>query len=227
MNAFLLAFNLVPAFPLDGGRIFRSIVWKITNNRNRATRFAALAGQLFAYILFALGIAEILFLGNFIGGIWWLMLGFFLFQAARGTLQQTKFSEQIGTISAADVMDAEPVVIPADLPVARAVDEFFLRYRWPWFGIIDAEGRLAGLIDEKQADAATATDPTLTVDDVMLPAETEWQVSVETPIEELLASSRLRIFGSLFVTSLDGRLRGIVTINDLQRAISAAIPPKT
>ena len=140
-------FNLVPAFPLDGGRIARAVAWKITGDRHRATRFAACIGDRLRLApdrrrrrprVFADGYA--------FDGIWFAALGWLLASSARGALAQTRFTEQLEGITVADIMDAEPVTIPAALPAARAYEEFFLRYQgWEWFAVVEDDGRYAGI----------------------------------------------------------------------------------
>src|SRR5215208_2863819 len=140
INVLILFFNLIPAFPLDGGRITRAIAWKVTGDRNRATRGAARLGQGFSYLFIALGIVAF-FSGNLIDGIWLALIGFILLQSARGAVIQTEFTSRIEGLRVADVMDDEPVAIPENASVERALDEFFLRYRWPWFPVVDPAQR--------------------------------------------------------------------------------------
>ena len=140
INILVLIFNLIPAFPLDGGRIARAIVWRITGDRNRATRFAATLGRGFSYLLIAFGLLLVIRGGDLvIAGIWLALVGFILGQSARGYALQSEFSSRIEGITVADVMDAEPVAIPEETSVERALDEYFLRYRWPWFPVVDAD----------------------------------------------------------------------------------------
>jgi Zn-dependent protease len=126
INLLVLLFNLVPAFPLDGGRIARAIAWKVTGNRTGATRFAATLGQGFAYILIAVGIF-LAFQGDIIGGIWLAVIGFILNGSARGAIAQSQITSRIENVSVGDVMDREPVAIPESLTVERALDEYFHR----------------------------------------------------------------------------------------------------
>jgi Zn-dependent protease len=136
INAVLFVFNLIPGFPLDGGRIARSIAWKVTGDRLKATKIAANLGRIFAYVLIAAGVAG-LATGDTFGGIWTIVLGWFLLQAASGAVAQTAFMSRLGDVTVADIMDSEPVAIPATTPPARALDEYFLRYRWSWFPVVD------------------------------------------------------------------------------------------
>ena len=123
-----------------------------TGDRNRATRAAARLGQVFSYVFIAIGIA-LFFTGDPIGGIWLGLIGFILGQAARGAVVQTEFASRIEGIRVADVMDEEPVAIPEDASVERALDEYFLRYRWPWFPVVDTYEQFLGLVERGAADA--------------------------------------------------------------------------
>lgn len=223
INAFVLAFNLLPAFPLDGGRMIRALAWRISGNRNKATRISAQLGQLLASLMIAGGVI-LIFNGYIASGLWPAAIGFFLLQAARGTLVQTKFSEQIEGITVADIMDAQPIAVPSELEIGRAVDEFFMRYHWPWFPVVDSSGRFIGLIDEKQADEKTVQDPQSKVVETALPADQSWQIRSDAPIEAAFGSRRLREFGSLIAVDEYGILRGIVTMDQLRRAIESALP---
>src|SRR5215211_3157484 len=110
-NLILLVFNLVPAFPLDGGRIARAVAWRVTGDRARATRIAARLGQGFAVLLIGYGIFTVL--GGDPWGLWTVMLGWLLGSAARSAVLQSEFSERLEGITVADLMDAEPVTIRA------------------------------------------------------------------------------------------------------------------
>ena len=132
INLMLLIFNLIPAFPLDGGRIARAVVWRVTGDRNRATRVAGRIGEGFAYLLIGIGI----FLaasGHLFNGLWLAVIGWFIAQSARAAVVSTAFTERIDGITVADIMDAQPVSMPARTAVSSARDEYFLRYRWEWF----------------------------------------------------------------------------------------------
>ena len=141
INLTILVFNLLPAFPLDGGRIARAIVWKLTGDRERATSFAARLGQGFAFLFIALGVFLAL-TGAVFFGIWLAVIGWMLGQSARATVVRSELNEKLGGLRVSDVMDDEPVAIPSDTTVERALDEYFLRYRWPWFPVVDAAPQL-------------------------------------------------------------------------------------
>jgi Zn-dependent protease len=224
VNAGLLVFNLVPGFPLDGGRIARSIAWKLTGDRHRATRFAGRLGQGFAYILIGLGL-YLLATDDAADGIWLAILGWFLAQGARSAVVSSQFAERIEGVTAADLMDAEPVSVPRETTALAAQDEFFLRYRHPWFPVVDAAGRLVGLLREEMVDGALAGGhPTLTADELLKTGEGDLvAVGRDTPLETLLGSEPLRRFGALAVVDADGRLCGVLTLDRVRRALAASV----
>ncbi|MBV8953423.1 MAG: site-2 protease family protein, partial [Solirubrobacterales bacterium] len=127
MNLIVLIFNLVPAFPLDGGRIARAVVWRTTGDKRKGTRAAATVGQGFAVLLAGVGIFLML-RGASLGGLWLLVLAFLLGSSARGAMLQTALSERIERVTVADIMDRQPVAIGSHTAVTQALDEFFLRY---------------------------------------------------------------------------------------------------
>ncbi len=221
VNGVLLAFNLLPGFPLDGGRIARAIVWRATGDRARATRVAGRLGQGFAYVLMGFGLYMLLE-GDGIGGLWMLVLGWFLSQGARGAVVSGAFSERIEGVTAGDLMEADPVVVPAATTALAAQDEFFLRYREPWLPVIDAAGRLVGLLTAERVDGAvTAGQPALEVAEIVEGAADDLRVSRDTPLESLLGSEPLRRLGALMVVDGDGHLCGVITIERIRRALAA------
>jgi Zn-dependent protease len=225
INLVVLLFNLVPAFPLDGGRIARALAWRVTGDQNRGTRIAARLGQGFAYILMGFGVYLILRSDGF-GGVWLLLLGWFLAQAARGAVVSSRFSDRLDGVTVADVMDAEPIAVPIDTSVLAARDEFFHRYDLPWFPVVDRLGRFIGIVRQEPVDGAvTDGRPALTVGDVLDPdADTESLVRRDTPIEQLIGSERLRRFGALMVVDAEQKLCGVVTLDQVRRALAAAVP---
>jgi Zn-dependent protease len=229
MNVFLLVFNLVPAFPLDGGRIARAVAWRVTGDRNRATRFAARIGIAFGWTLMGLGLVLIVTAGRraAFDAIWFIALGWLLSPGARGAIAQAAFSERLGGITVADIMDAEPVTIPAGLPIVRAYDDFFRRYQgWEWFAVVEEDGRYAGLAHRAAVEhAALEEDGALTVRDVAASGTAEGQVPADTPLEQVLASEPLRRLGALMAVDGEGRLRGVVTSDQVSRALRTRLAP--
>ncbi|MGH2915486.1 MAG: site-2 protease family protein [Solirubrobacteraceae bacterium] len=224
MNVLLLAFNLVPAFPLDGGRVARSVIWRVTGEKHRGTVGAARMGQAFAVLLAGVGIWWLAGFGSF-GGLWLLALGYLMWQSARGALVQTALTERIEGVRVADIMDAQPVAIPSQTAVGTALDEYFLRYGWSWFPVVDEHGRLEGIARQERAQASLdAGEGWLTVSAVLEPGEAaRWRVREDRPIAELLSSEALGRLGALMAVDDQGVLRGVVTRRALQRALQSAV----
>ncbi|MBA3262312.1 MAG: site-2 protease family protein [Thermoleophilaceae bacterium] len=229
VNVFVLVFNLIPGFPLDGGRIARAIAWKLTGDRYRATRFAARLGRLAGWAMVAVGG---LILAGVIGwdvitGVWLIFIGIFLAQAARSAETQAAISGQIDHLRVADVMDAEPVAIPAELPLAQAEGEYFLRYGWPWFPVVDTAGRLVGVVSREAVDSVPeAVRGGRAIASVMARDDgaSGLRAGLEEPLEALLAHDGLGRLGAVMAVDGDGVLRGIVTVEAVRRALRGALP---
>ncbi|MEI6792397.1 MAG: site-2 protease family protein [Actinomycetes bacterium] len=225
VNVALLLFNLVPAFPLDGGRIARAIAWKVTGERGKGTRFAGYLGQGFGMIMIAAGIVAVM-RGDLVSGLWFAVLGWFLASAARGAVASSRFTDEIEGITVADVMDAEPIAIPSAMTAIEADEQFFARFQWPWFAVVDQLGRFEGILTAEAVDAEIrASRPATAVGELLDAAMGEASAVVrETPIETLLSIEALRRIGAVLVVDTDSRLCGVVTAQQLERALSAAVP---
>jgi Zn-dependent protease len=221
MNLFVLVLNLVPALPLDGGRIARAIAWQVTGDRVRATRAAAKSGQVFAVVLGVLGLLALS--DGFVStAIWALISGMFLYQAARGTLAQTILSERIRAIKVSDIMDREPVTIPSATTLVNAEEEFFLRYRQPWFAVVDDARQYVGLLRSERLEAEMQGGrPALTAGEVS-DDERPWRIGPSQTLEDLLGSDGLRRLGVVVAVDPDGTLAGLVTIAAVHRALRPA-----
>jgi Zn-dependent protease/CBS domain-containing protein len=225
-NLLLLIFNLIPAFPLDGGRMTRAIVWRVTGEKQRGTVVAAKLGQGFALLLAGVGVWATLEFRSF-SGVWLIAIAFLLYQSARAAIVQTALTARIEGVRVADIMDRQPVAIPSGTPVANALDEFFLRYGWSWFPVIDNAGRFLGIARQERVDAAQDRGENwLTVEAVLEP-EPDGGSSVreDRPITELLSSESLGRLGALMAVDGEGVLRGVVTVEQVRRALQAAFGP--
>jgi len=224
INVLLLVFNLIPAFPLDGGRIARAAAWKLTGERARATRIAAMLGRALSFLMIAAGIF-LAFQGALISGIWLAFIGYTLVQSARAAVVQTVLTSRIEGLGVADVMDSEPVAIAADMPLDRAYDERFLRYGYPWFPVVDPEGRLVGLVTRESIEALPQDErASLRVAAVMAGDPGGVRVRADEPLEALLGRDALRRLGAIMAVDSDGRLRGIVTADQVRSALSSPAP---
>src|SRR3954447_13449034 len=228
INALVLGFNLIPAFPLDGGRIARAIAWQVSGDRNKATRLAATLGRAFSFLFIGLGLA-LLLSGRTLQGIWLALIGWMIGQASRGAIMQTEFATRIEGITVADLMDSDPVAIPENVSVEDALDEYFLRYRWPWFFVVDAAQKFRGLIERDAADAVPEVSRASARVAEVIEAHSDdaFQVSSDAPLESLLGNESMRRLGALAAVDSDGHLRGVITAEQVGRALRQALTHET
>jgi Zn-dependent protease len=226
INIFVLVFNLLPAYPMDGGRVAKALAWYRSGNRNSATRFAANLGRIFGYLFIGGGIV-LAFTGAVFTGVWLALVGMVINGSARGAAMQTALTDRIGDVRVADVMDREPVTIPGDLTVERALDEYFLRYRWPWFPVVDAAHRFLGLIERDRADEVPEISRASSHVADYVDHDIGLFVRDDTPLDSLLANQNLRRLGALMAVDGEGRLSGVITIEQVGRALRDATAPPT
>jgi len=221
INLLVLVFNLLPAFPMDGGRIVRAIAWWRTGNRTSATRFAAGLGRVFAYIFIGGGLL-LIFDGLVFSGVWLALIGFVINGSARAASAQTKITSSISNLVVADVMDREPVAIPGKLSVEQALDEYFLRYRWSWFPVVDTGRRFLGLVIRDKADEVPETSRTTSLISELIESDSDagaFQVRDDAPLDTLLANNTMRRFGAVMAVDDEGRLSGVITAEQVGRAL--------
>jgi Zn-dependent protease len=221
INAIILVFNLLPAFPMDGGRIARALIWWRTRDRTKATRIAASMGRGFAYLFIAGGLLLIA-TGDYFSGIWLALIGTVINGAARGAAMQSTLSSRIGDVVVADVMDREPVAIPGDLSVEQALDEYFLRYRWPWFPVVDTAYKFLGLLQRDRADEVPEVSRSSSYVSDIVDHDRGLFVRDDTPLDALLSNQNLRRFGALMAVDDQGRLSGVITVEQVGRALRDA-----
>jgi hypothetical protein len=223
INVLILAFNLVPAFPLDGGRIARAIVWKRTGDKTTGTRAAARMGQYFSYFLGAAGLFIFIDWRSF-GGLWLIAMAFLIGQSARAALAQTAFTKRIEGVRVADIMDRQPVAIPSEKAAFEALDEYFHRYGWSWFPVVDPSGRFLGIARQDRVQGLLDRGESwLTVGSVVEADEAaSWRVDEDRPLTDLISSEPLGRFGALMAVDGEGVLRGVVTVGQVRRALQSA-----
>jgi predicted transcriptional regulator len=178
----------------------------------------------FAVILGGLGIALMLS-GGALGGLWLVLLAFLLGQSARGALVQTALTERIEGVRVSDIMDRQPVAIPSQTPVSQALDEFFLRYGWSWFPVVDETGRFMGIARQERLQTAyDSGEGWLTIGGVLETGEAgKWRVDEDRPLTEVLSSEGLGLLGALMAVDGEGVLRGVVTVEQVRRALQTAL----
>lgn len=221
MNALLAVFNMLPGAPLDGGRVLHAVLWWKTGSRARADRAAAVAGQALGVSLVVFGLAGVFLLG-WSGGLWTMIIGWFLAGAARGELVAATARRGLGGVLVRDVMTAPPDVAPAWLTVEDFVSATALHSRQTAFVVTDFEGRPAGYVSlDAMAALPASARATTRVSELARPVPPQ---NVVAPDEEasVLLTKRPLPGQVVAVVADEGRVVGLVTGADLNRILRQA-----
>lgn len=223
INIVLAVFNLVPASPLDGGRILRAILWQLRGDRTSAAITAAKAGRVFGFVLIGLGLLQAIFIPG-LGGLWMVLIGWFLTVAAGAEEQQARVHGSLGGLRVADLMTHDPVTVRSDITVASLLDEYILqkRNRFSAFPVVDDDHRPVGLItlnrikslDAEQRRATIVGDIACSRDEIAI-AGPEEAVTAVLPRLGTCADGRA-------IVTHDGRVVGILSPTDIARMIQIA-----
>jgi len=209
-NILLAIFNLIPGFPLDGGRVFRSIVWGITGSFARATRIASILGQVIAYI-FIFGGLLLAFTGAFLSGIWIAIIGWFLNSAAEATRRQLRVQQAFTGVKVSDVMNPEPQTVSPDRSLRDVVDEYVLHRNIRAMPVVDSDGKVVGLVTVAEIKKVPRERwDVATVGEVMLPAAEVVTVSPQANAGDALEIMGQRDINQLPVTE-EGHLVGLLS----------------
>ncbi|HSR22320.1 MAG TPA: CBS domain-containing protein, partial [Candidatus Eisenbacteria bacterium] len=222
INALLAGFNLLPAFPLDGGRVLRAVLWMRGRDVRRATVVAARAGAVLSYLMIGLGIV-FFFAGDALNGVWFAFLGWFLLSAARAEEEGTVIRDSLAGLHVADVMTPDPLVAPGWITVDELIHEYVLKHRHSSYPVRDFEGRPQGLVTLDRlrrvpADRRRATR----VADVAYRLSEVVTASPSDPLADLARRLPESAGGRALVFEQDGRLVGIVSPLDVARALAVA-----
>lgn len=220
INLLLLVFNLLPALPLDGGRVLRALLWMKRQDFQAATRTAAALGRGFGQLMVAGGLLLVIFTGTF-SGLWLALIGLFLLGAAEAEAQAAVTRDALGRLRVSDLMVAEPVSVGPDVPLDRFMDEVFLRRRHTAYPVVAADGQPLGIVSFRHAAARPRADwPRHTVADAMVPLERALVLAANGELGdaylELLADPLHRA-----LVLDDGRLAGLLSLTDVTRVLEA------
>jgi Zn-dependent protease len=219
INFILAVFNLVPGFPLDGGRIFRAVLWHVTGSFHKATRIAAGTGQTIGYVFIFFGIWTI-FAVNWFSGLWMAFIGWFLLSAAQASVFQVSVRSALGGLTAGDIMAGDCPTIGGRESVADLVDQQILRTGRRCFMVVDGD-QLQGLVTLHHVKTVPREQWAATpVEAVMLPAARLKAVGPGTRLLDVLAVLEQQDVNQVPVME-DGRLLGIITRDHLLRVLSA------
>jgi Zn-dependent protease/predicted transcriptional regulator len=220
INLMLAVFNLVPGFPLDGGRIFRAVLWYFTGNFSKATRIAAGSGQLVGYGLILGGIWTGLITGSWFSGLWLAFIGWFLLNAAQESVLQVSVQSDLSGLVAEDIMTRDCATVSGRMSLAELVQEHILKTGQRCFVV--AEGsRLDGLVTLHQIKAVPQSRWTdVSVEEAMTPLAKLRLVGPETPVLEVLQAMKGEDINQVPVAK-GGQLVGMLTRDHILRVLSA------
>ncbi|MBS3763684.1 MAG: site-2 protease family protein [Planctomycetes bacterium] len=214
INFALAVFNSLPAFPLDGGRVLRSLIWGATNDLRKATRIAGRIGGTFGMVMIVGGVL-MLFSGSIIGGIWFMFIGFFLRKAASNSLQQVVMRQTIGGQPVSDFMTSDPITVTSDIPVQNFVEDYALHYHFHVFPVVDDDGNLIGEVNSRApAQLERARWDSATVSEIMEDPPDDMCISPDTDASRALSILR-REEGNRLIVVQNNEPVGILSLRDL------------
>jgi len=226
LNGVLAVFNMLPAFPLDGGRVFRAFLWQRTNDFAAATRSASKLGGFFGMLLIVAGVAFFI-TGNLIGGLWWGMIGLFLRGAAQAATLEIGVKQVFENKPVAHFMNTNAVSVTADLSVHDLVEHFIYRYHYDLFPVIEG-GSLIGSVTTGQVRQVPREQwMTTRVGDIFEPCSETNMISADEDANKALSKMRRSGNGRLLVTE-KGRLVGVLVLKDMLEllALRADLEPE-
>jgi Zn-dependent protease len=225
INVALAAFNLIPGYPLDGGRVLRSIFWWISGSMQRATKWAAQVGQVVAFLFILLGLYRF-FVGANFGGLWLAFIGWFLLDAARSSSVQLGIVSELSGQRVADLMERDCVTVPGYLSLRDFVDEFLLHSSGRCF-LVTQNSHVVGVITPDELKGVNRADwPQTSVQSVMRPLNRLHIVPPDMPAVEALELMARENVNQLAVIS-DSKFQGIFSRGQLVRFLQVHSMPET
>ncbi len=217
INILLAVFNVIPAAPLDGGRLLRAVLWSITKDKVKAAIWSARSGQVFGWILAVIGIYLVLAQRDY-SWLWFILLGWFLISAASAENNQAVLQGQLRTVAVRQIMTANPVTVPASTTVAQFLTDFLPWHRYSAFPVV-ADGQTVGLVTVHRINQVPAAERgRATVRDVACPLSEVAQASPDESVADVLPSLNECSEGRALVLD-DGHLVGIVSPSDISRVL--------
>jgi Zn-dependent protease/CBS domain-containing protein len=221
INAILAGFNLLPAFPLDGGRVLRAALWQWKKNLRWATRISAQIGSGFGVLLIVLGFLN-LFRGNFIGGMWWVLIGMFLQTAAKMSYRKLITRKALEGEKVRRFMNPNPVTVRPETTVEEFVEDFVYKYHFKMFPVVNSE-RVIGCVTTKQVKELPRDKwSNTTVSDLTLECTPDTTVKPDDDAMRALSLMR-RTGGSRLVVVEDDQLAGVLSLKDMMQFLSLKV----
>jgi len=219
INLIIVVFNMIPAFPLDGGRVFRALLWWWKKDFSWATKVAARLGSGFGFFLIFFGIFLLFITGNIVMGVWLMILGFFLQKAASSSLVQFQIGKELRGIKVSKFMTKDPISVPPDITIREFIDEYLYQSHHHLYPVTEKR-TLIGYVSLREVKSLTPEEWVKTpVKKAMVPASSFRTISPDTSASQALALIQEANLPALFVVE-DKRLIGILTAQDLFKLIS-------
>ncbi len=217
-NGVIAVFNLIPAFPMDGGRVLRAWLWHVKGDARHATRSAATVGSWFGFGLIGLGLLSVA-AGFGLNGLWWVLLGLFVHVAAQSARYQSEVQYALNKSSVLDFMTHNPVAVPIDINARQFVDQWVLKHHHKFFPVLDGS-RIAGCISTRHLSSIEPNRFELhTVADMMDPVSEMNSIAASATATDAL--SRMQETGNSRLLVLEGdELVGLVSLKDLLRVVA-------
>jgi CBS domain-containing protein len=213
INLALVAFNVMPAFPLDGGRMLRAALWRWKGNLRWATRISSTIGGGFGAVLIGLGLLSLL-VGNIVGGIWWILIGFFVRQAAQGSYRQLLMRRSLEGEPVRRFMKTDPVTVRRDLSIREVVEDYVYRHHYKMLPVV-AHGELVGCVTTRRIKETPRDEwERQSVGSIVEPCSEENSISPDADAMEALSRMHRSRASRLMVVE-DGTLVGVLSLKDL------------
>jgi Zn-dependent protease/predicted transcriptional regulator len=218
INFIVAGFNMLPAFPLDGGRVLRAALWAIRRNFLWATRVSAFIGSMFGIVLSLGGLVRVL-LGDFVGGIWFFIIGLFLRTASQESYQQVALRQALSGATVRRFMRSNPVTIPPDMTLSDALEQYFYQYDYKLFPVAEDDRLIGCVTPGRLRQVPRELWSMRRVGEIAAGCLPENTISPDADVAQALAAMERGGVGRLMVAEGD-RLLGIITLKDLLHILS-------
>ncbi len=223
VNIILAVFNLVPAFPLDGGRMLRAALWHWKGNLRDATRIASQFGSGFGFVLMFLGGFAFFLQGNFIGGMWWFLIGIFLHSAAKASYRQLVVRELLSDKPVRRFMNSDPATVAPDVSIEQLLEDYIYRHHYKMFPVVEGK-TLKGCISLTDIkDIPKEQREHKTVGELMTPCSSDNTVTPDTDSAKLIAAMARPNARTMYMVVEDNHLLGVISLKDLREYIALKV----
>jgi Zn-dependent protease/CBS domain-containing protein len=212
INFIVGVFNLIPGYPMDGGRVLRAAIWKKHNNFFTATRKASRIGQKVALFFIFFGVLSLF--TRMPGGLWLMLIGWFLYSAAQASYEQTRLQEALSGVKVRDIMARDIVTLEPSITIEEAVQYYFLRYGYGGFPVAQ-DGQLLGIATLREIKSVPRENwSSVTIGDIFSPRDSRWEISSDDDVIQALEKMTREEKGRLVIVE-NGELTGLITKNSI------------